>query len=152
MASKFGKFVAFATLAGAAAAGVYYYLNQTSASDAEGRTAGGGEASTGPVSDFFKEKKDAFVNSREYVTLNKTVDDAKDVLKRTVAEATEAIKEKAAEARDGVGVVKDENVDAKDFEFDEFKEDVKEGVKEAAEDLADLAEEAKDTVQEALES
>ncbi len=71
--------------------------------------------------DFFKEKKDEFMASREYVTLNEKAQTAKEILIKTVSEAAEKFAEKAEEIKDGVGVVADSEKDsAEDFEFEDF--------------------------------
>ncbi len=126
--SKIGKLITIAGIAGAAGAGVYYYLNKVDKEAADGVEVDGVSSTTSDVVDFFKEKKEAVVNSREYIQLNKTAQTAKDTLVKTVKEAAEVIKEKAAEAKDGVGVVADEEEKekAEDFEFEEFEEEAAE--------------------------
>ncbi|MCR5507383.1 MAG: hypothetical protein K6F34_01715 [Lachnospiraceae bacterium] len=117
MAGKFGKFLAFTAIAGAACAAVYYVLGNK-----EGEEAG----DTGS-SDFFEKKSD-----REYVSLN--TDDikeaagelkekavvAKDAILGKISEAAAEIKEKAQEAAEGVGLVKDSAKETEDFEFEDF--------------------------------
>lgn len=77
------------------------------------------------VVDFFKEKKDEFIASREYVTLNETAKTAKDILFKKVTEAAEKFVEKAEEIKDGVGVVSSEDkAGAEDFEFEDFDEEI----------------------------
>lgn len=127
---KLSKLVTMAAVAGAAGAGVYYYLNKSQLESAKSTPESGeGVSGTGTtaqdsVADFFKEKKDAIMSSREYVTLTENVSAAKDTLVKTVTEAAEKIKEKAAEAKDGVGVVDEESKErAEDFEFEEFSEE-----------------------------
>ena len=86
MAKKFGKFLLFSALVGAAAAGVYYYLNReetdSSASDF-GRD----------VDNFFESKK-----NREYVSLNNvTGDENKEAMKNVVEQVAEELREKEQE-------------------------------------------------------
>ena len=108
--AKLGRLITLSAIAAATGAGVYYYLNKSAevektvnAEDAEA-TASQSES----VADFFKEKRDAIMNSREYVSLSKNLGETKDALVKTVTEAAELIKERAAEAKDGVGVVADD--------------------------------------------
>jgi len=149
---KISKLVTVAAVAAATGAGVYYYLNKTQLESAkDGADAADGVSGTGTtaqdsVSDFFREKRENIMNSREYVTLSKNVSTAKDALVKTVTEAAEIIKEKAAEAKDGVGVVaEDAKEKAEDFSFEEFADDVKETAEEAVaaieEKIDDAAEE-----------
>ena len=134
--SKIGKLITIAGIAGAAGAGVYYYLNKKEEEAANGVEVEGDVVSqtASDVVDFFKEKKEAVVNSREYIQLNKTAQTAKDALIKTVKEAADVILEKKAEAEEGVGVVTEdeEKEKAEEFEFEEFEEDaVEETVAEA---------------------
>ncbi|MDO4965652.1 MAG: hypothetical protein Q4E51_03000 [Lachnospiraceae bacterium] len=121
---KITKLLTVATIAGAAGAGVYYYLNKKDQEVVVGDEADDTfSEATKDVKDFFNEKKEAIVNSREYVQLNKTAKDAKDVLTKAVKEAAVVINEKIAEAKDGVGVVADDDKEkAEDFAFEEFEE------------------------------
>ena len=105
MAKKFSKFLAFATLAGVAAAGIYYYLNKKET--------------------FFDDEKEKAASNREYVSLNKSASDSKETIKNVVTEAAEELKEKAAEAADGVGIVKDASKEASEFSFQEFNSNEK---------------------------
>lgn len=128
---KLSRLVTVAAVAAATGAGVYYYLNksQIEAAKAEGEegVSGTGTTAQDSVSDFFREKKDAIMNSREYVALSQNVSTAKDALVKTVKEAAEKVKEKASEAKDGVGVVDGEAKEkAEEFEFEQFAEEVKE--------------------------
>ena len=128
--SKIGKLITIAGIAGAAGAGVYYYLNKKEEEAANGVEVEGDVVSqtASDVVDFFKEKKEAVVNSREYIQLNKTAQTAKDALIKTVKEAADVILEKKAEAEEGVGVVTEdeEKEKAEEFEFEEFEEDAAE--------------------------
>lgn len=134
---KFSKFVTWTALTAAAGAGVFYYLNKTqleSAKNTDEGVSGTGTTAQDSVADFFREKKDTIVNSREYVTLTENAKTAKDTLVKTVSEAAEKIKEKAAEAKEGVGVVADDLKDkAEDFEFEEFEEAKAEAIAEVEE-------------------
>lgn len=128
--SKIGKLITIAGIAGAAGAGVYYYLNKKEEEAANGVEVEGDVVSqtASDVVDFFKEKKEAVVNSREYIQLNKTAQTAKDALIKTVKEAADVILEKKTEAEEGVGVVTEdeEKEKAEEFEFEEFEEDAAE--------------------------
>ena len=125
---KLSKLVTVAAVAAATGAGVYYYLNKSQIEaakneDGEGVT-GTGTTAQDSVTDFFREKRDAIMNSREYVSLSQNVATAKDALVKTVSEAAEKIKEKAAAAKDGVGVVDEEVKEkAEDFAFEEFSDE-----------------------------
>ena len=117
MAGKFGKFLAFTAVAGAACAAVYYVLGDKKEEILDDNGS----------SDFFEKKPE-----REYVSLNtdeikeaagelkdKAVE-AKDVILGKLSEAAAEIKEKAQEAAEGVGLVKDSDKETEDFEFEEF--------------------------------
>ena len=125
---KLSRLVTVAAVAAATGAGVFYYLNKSQIESANATPEGEGVSGTGTtaqdsVTDFFREKKEAIMNSREYVSLTQNVTTAKDALVKTVSEAAEMIKEKAAEARDGVGVVDEEEKEkAEEFEFEEFED------------------------------
>lgn len=144
---KLSKFITMTAVAAATGAGVYYYLNKTQIESAK-KTDETGEGVTGTgttaqdsVTDFFKEKREAIMSSREYVTLTENVATAKDALVKTVSEAAEKIKEKAAEAKDGIGVVSDDIKDkAEDFEFEEFEDEEIEEVLEAEETAGEASE------------
>lgn len=138
---KITKLLTVATIAGAAGAGVYYYLNKKDQEVVVGDEADDTfSEATKDVKDFFNEKKEAIVNSREYVQLNKTAKDAKDVLTKAVKEAAVVINEKIAEAKDGVGVVADDDKEkAEDFAFEEFEEAAEEACE--AEDTEEATEE-----------
>lgn len=128
MGKTFNKLLSAAAFA---AAGAYAYKAYTEYKNAKAvsEDSEGFEENTGArdVVDFFKEKKDEFLASREYVVLNEKAKSAKDILVKTVTEAAEKFAEKAEEIKDGVGVVsEDEKDSAEDFEFEEFEEDVAE--------------------------
>ncbi|MBR4718715.1 MAG: YtxH domain-containing protein [Lachnospiraceae bacterium] len=119
MAKKFGKFLAFTALTGAACAAVYYVLGNRK-DDFYDDVDGGS-------SDFFEKKAD-----REYVSLNteeikekagelkEKAEDTKEVIMNKLNEAAEELKEKAKEAAEGVGLVKDNDKETEDFEFEDF--------------------------------
>ena len=144
---KLSRLLTVTAVAAATGAGVFYYLNKSQLESAkevdetgEGVT-GTGTTAQDSVTDFFREKREAIMNSREYVTLKEGATTAKDALVKTVSEAAEMIKEKAAEAKDGVGVVADEVKDkAEDFSFEEFKDEAEEAAEAAADALSDDAE------------
>lgn len=145
---KLSRLVTVAAVAAATGAGVFYYLNKSQIESANATPEGEGVSGTGTtaqdsVTDFFREKKEAIMNSREYVSLTQNVTTAKDALVKTVTEAAEMIKEKAAEAKDGVGVVAEEAKDkAESFSFEEFKDEAEEAAAdELAEDVEEAAEE-----------
>lgn len=126
---KLSRLVTVTALAAATGAGVYYYLNKSQIESAKSiDESGEGVSGTGTtaqdsVTDFFRDKREAIMNSREYVSLSQNVSTAKDALIKTVSEAAEMIKEKAVEAKDGVGVVADDVKEkAEDFAFEEFEE------------------------------
>lgn len=126
---KLSRLVTITALAAATGAGVYYYLNKSQIESAKNvDESGEGVSGTGTtaqdsVTDFFRDKREAIMNSREYVSLSQNVSTAKDALIKTVSEAAEMIKEKAVEAKDGVGVVADDVKEkAEDFAFEEFEE------------------------------
>lgn len=126
---KLSRLVTVTALAAATGAGVYYYLNKSQIESAKSvDESGEGVSGTGTtaqdsVTDFFRDKREAIMNSREYVSLSQNVSTAKDALIKTVSEAAEMIKEKAVEAKEGVGVVADDVKEkAEDFAFEEFEE------------------------------
>lgn len=124
--SKLGKLITVAGIAGAAGAGVYYYLNKRDNAVEVGDEAVTTASETAKdVATFFSEKKEAIVNSREYVQLNKTAQEAKDALTKAVKEAAEVFTEKAKAEKDGVGVVSEEAKDAaSEYSFKELNDDV----------------------------
>ena len=128
---KFGKLLTVTAIAAATGAGVYYYLNKSQIDAAkkddgtDDGISGTGTTAQDSVADFFREKKEAIMSSREYVSLKEGANNAKDVLVKTVSEAAEKIKEKAKEAKDGVGVVDSEAKEkAEEFAFEEFDEEI----------------------------
>ena len=113
MAKKFGKFLIFTALAGAAAAGVYYFLNREdpdSAASDFGRD----------VDNFFESKK-----NREYVSLNNAGgDENKEAMKNVVEQVAEELREKEKEdLAEKTGIIHDDSQEAADFAFKEFKEE-----------------------------
>lgn len=126
MAGKFGKFLAFTALTAAACGAVYYVLGNKKdlAFDPDENGAG----------DLFEKKE-----GREYVSLNgedikeaaeelkDKAEKTKETIKEKLTEAASEMKEKAKEAAEGVGLVKDEDKDAEDFEFDDFTTEEEEG-------------------------
>ncbi len=124
MAKKFGKFLAFTAVVGAACGAVYYIL---------------GKKDDESVSFADDDSSDFFVNNndREYVSLNgeageaaeavkeaaeelkDTASETKEVIMNKLNEAAEELKEKAQEAADGVGLVKgSDDKDTVEFEFE----------------------------------
>ena len=126
MAGKFGKFLAFTALTAAACGAVYYVLGNKKdlAYDPDENGAG----------DLFEKRE-----GREYVSLNgedikeaaeelkDKAEKTKETIKEKLNEAASEMKEKAKEAAEGVGLVKDEDKDAEDFEFDDFTTEEEEG-------------------------
>lgn len=119
MAKKFRKFLAFTALTGVACAAVYYVLGNKKEDLYEDEDNGS--------SDFFEKKSD-----REYVSLNtdeirekaeelkEKAEDTKEVIMNKLNEAAEELKEKAKEAAEGVGLVKDNDKETENFEFEDF--------------------------------
>ena len=106
MAKKFGKFLAVTAILGAAAAGVYYYLNHENIAEEDKPDF------AKDVDNFFESKK-----TREYVSLNNVAsEENKEALKNAVEQATEA-------ADETVGVIRDVSAEAADFAFKEFKDE-----------------------------
>lgn len=115
MANKFGKFLLFSAVVGAAAAGAYYFLNRE-------------EIENGEKPDFAKDVDNFFdnKNGREYVDLKNIVSsEEKEALKNAVTEAAADLKEKAEEAAEDLGIVRDDSKEAEDFAFEEFKDEEK---------------------------
>ncbi|MCR5108181.1 MAG: hypothetical protein K6B28_08445 [Lachnospiraceae bacterium] len=116
MAGKFGKILAFATIAGAACAGIYYFFLRDEVNEPE--DAAGNKESD--LKKFFDE-----MPSREYVPLNKNAAEAdkmKSSIKDKIDQAAEEEKERKQEEADGVGLVKDD-VKTDDFEFKDLDKD-----------------------------
>ncbi|MCR5001378.1 MAG: hypothetical protein K6A71_06250 [Lachnospiraceae bacterium] len=125
MAGKFGKFLAFTAVTAAACGAVYYVLGNRKEAEY-----GTGESG---ASDIFEKK------SREYVSLSgddikdkaedlkEKAEETKDVIMNKLNEAATEMKEKAREVAEGVGLVKDEDKDTEDFEFDDFTTEEEEG-------------------------
>ncbi|MFR5601130.1 MAG: hypothetical protein ACLTKI_01635 [Lachnospiraceae bacterium] len=162
MAKKgFGKFVAFAAIAGATAAGISYFTKykafrkelQKDFHDFEDE-------------DLFEDDEDVTpVPDRTYVALNSSKDEflvaasdmvdaakgmagaAKDIIRDTIAIVTDTAGDAASVAADTVKSVKEKAEDAAD-ELKEEAEELKEEVKETA---SEISEEIKEEVQEALE-
>lgn len=131
MSNKLGKIIGLASLAGAAAAGIYYFLLKDDAQKAE--------SDDDDVKKFFSED---VAQSREYVSLNKKVEgtdcdaceekdcdacdakeepSTKEVIQAKIDEAAKEAAEKEAEIKDGVGVLKDADSKAEEFEFEELE-------------------------------
>lgn len=137
---KFGKFLTFVTVAGAAAAGFMYFLDKSQnvkcPCDAD------------DDDDF--EKEEDVKPERSYVKLNaeakevldetkEALNEGKETLKKAVKSAAQDIMAKAEDAAKGVGLVK-EDKKMSDFEFEDFdkvKEEVKDTISDAAETVAD---------------
>ena len=113
MAKKFGKFLLFTALAGAAAAGVYYYLNRE---ESESGSSDFGR----DVDSFFEGRK-----NREYVSLNNVGgDENKEAMKNVVEQVAEELREKEQEDLEATtGIIHDDSQEAADFAFKEFKEE-----------------------------
>ena len=148
---KFGKFLTFVTVAGAAAAGFMYFLDKSQNSKAD------------DDEDFFEDGEEyegAEKKERSYVTLNseakealdeakeafgetkEALADGKESLKKAVKAAAQDIIAKAEDAAKGVGLVK-EDKEMSDFQFEDFdkvKEEVSDSINKAAEDAADSIE------------
>ena len=150
--AKLGNVVKLLAIGAAAGAGTYYYLKKK---EEQPIVVVGDEADstvsdvTKDVVDFFTEKKDKIVNSREYIQLNESAKEATNAIAKTVMEAATIIKEKAKEAKDGVGVVDDADKDnAVDYAFEEFETEEAEATEcteetsacEACENKADIEE------------
>lgn len=135
---KFGKFLTFVTVTGAAAAGLMYFLDKRE----------GANSASCDDDDF--EDEGAEKKERSYVSLNPETKEAIDETKEALAEGKESLKKavksaaqdimaKAEDAAKGVGLVKDEKK-ASEFEFEDFdkvKEEVKDTIRDAAETVAD---------------
>ncbi|MBQ7582180.1 MAG: hypothetical protein IJU25_05120 [Lachnospiraceae bacterium] len=111
--AKLGKFLVFTALAGAAAAGVYYYLSKDEDSPLTGDF-------SRDVDNFFENKK-----TREYVPLdNEPVDENKAAMKNVVEQVAEELREKEQEdLAEQTGIIRDDSQEAADFAFKEFKDD-----------------------------
>ena len=137
---KIGKLLAAMGTAGAALAGLWYFLEQSKKAQNADKE----------IEDDVEETKEE--EKRSYVTLDpvsvteeteeKAVEEctaaddaAKEALKKNVAEAVSEAKAKAEEIADGVGVVK-EDKQVSEFKFDTLddKEEDKEEDKEADEE------------------
>ena len=133
---KFGKFAAFVTVAGAAAAGFMYFLDRSRKCQ-----------EAGCADDNEEDAKEEDTKERTYVNLNEDSEEesasdeakseAKDEIKEALNETVEALNEgkeslkkavksaaqdiiaKAEEAARGVGLVKEEGA-ASDFEFEDL--------------------------------
>lgn len=155
--AKLSNILKFVAIGAAAGAGTYYYLKKKDEPIIVGDEAEDTVSdTTKDVMDFFTEKKDQIVNSREYIQLNKSAKEATSAIAKTVMDAAAIIKEKAMEAKDGVGVVADEEKDAAvDYAFEEFEsenaEDTEEpeNVNEDGETVEDeIADEVKRDIEE----
>ena len=99
--AKFGKFLVFTALAGAAAAGLYYYLNK----DEEGPLTG----------DFGRDVDNFFENKKNR---------DKAAMKNVVEQVAEELREKEQEdLAEKTGIVRDDSQEAADFAFKEFKDE-----------------------------
>lgn len=117
---KFGKFVTFVTVAGAAAAGLMYFLDKSQNC----------KCSCDDDSDDFEDGAQEVKEERSYIKLNPETKEAldetkeafnegKESLKKAVKSAAQDIKAKAEDAAKGVGLVKEEK-ETSDFESEEF--------------------------------
>ena len=133
---KFGKFLAFIGVAGAAVAGFWYFLERSEKGYCSCKCDGGDE--TGEA----KSEEE-----RSYVSLDTTAERiaeaeaaAKRTLKETVKSVAQDMKQKAEDAAKGVGLVKDAET-ASSFAFESFDK-AKETVKEAAEYVKEVVDDA----------
>lgn len=139
---KFGKFLTFVTVAGAAAAGFMYFLDKSQCNKCDS-----------DEEDLFEDDEECGScekKERSYVSLNpetkEAIDetkeafaDGKESLKKAVKAAAQDIIAKAEDAAKGVGLVK-EDKEMSDFQFEDFdkvKEEVTDSINEAAENVAD---------------
>lgn len=119
---KIVRLVTFIGLAGAALAGLWYFLDaRNNACDAEDADATDCESDTTEQED----KEEAC--ERAYVSIKTDEASDKEALTKAVTDAVKESIAKADEAAEGLGVVKEDKIDkANDFEFksfDESKED-----------------------------
>lgn len=118
---KFGKFLAFIGIAGAAVAGFWYFLEKSSE----------GEYYSCNCKDA-DDADDEVETERSYVSLDTSEEKmaeaeaaAKRSLKETVKSVAMDMKQKAEDAAKGIGIVKDEEKEnASDFSFESFDEAV----------------------------
>lgn len=105
---KLGRIIAFVGVAGAALAGLWYFLDNVNKAES---------SCDDEEEDGVKEEE------RSYVSLDPTDDESEDkqTLKKVVADAVKDTQAKAECEADGVGVVKEEAAEkANDFEFKSF--------------------------------
>ena len=112
---KIGKIMAFVGVAGAALAGLWYFLDNVKKCDCDCNE---------------EEETETKKDERSYVSLEPTEEELaedKESLKKAVVDAVKETQAKAEEAAEGLGVVTEETAEkANDFEFksfDESKED-----------------------------
>lgn len=115
---KIGKIIAFVGVAGAAVAGLLYFLDRKKED----------ELFADDFEDDDEENIDSANAERTYVSLDTTEEElieaeaaAKKSLKETVKSVAQDMKQKAEDAAKGVGLVKDEEKsEANDFAFENF--------------------------------
>lgn len=114
---KIGKIIAFVGVAGAAVAGLLYFLDRKKEDEL--------------FADEFEDEEEAMDSANEertYVSLDTSEEEAmeaeiaaKKSLKETVKSVAQDMKQKAEDAAKGVGLVKDEEKsEANDFAFENF--------------------------------
>lgn len=129
---KFTKVLTFMTLAGAALAGLWYFLKRTEVSDdcvCEDDETEGVVASSERSYVSLDKVVDAVVTDEEKVEAVKEtianaeekVSEAKATITRTVKSVAQDMIKKAEDKAKGIGLVKDDK-DASDFAFDSFDE------------------------------
>lgn len=107
---KLGKIIAFVGVAGAALAGLWYFLDNVKGSEEE--------------DDCDAEEKDVADEERSYVSLDPVSEENKEALKKVVTDAVKENQAKAEEAAEGLGLVKDDVAEkANEFEFESFDKD-----------------------------
>ena len=115
---KISKIIAFVGVAGAAVAGLLYFLDRKKED----------ELFADDFEDYYEENIDSANAERTYVSLDTTEEElieaeaaAKKSLKETVKSVAQDMKQKAEDAAKGVGLVKDEEKsEANDFAFENF--------------------------------
>lgn len=131
MAKKFGKFLLFSAVAGAAVAGAYYYMKNKDASCAEDMD---DDEDFDDFGEDLDEEAKEEEKTRSYVDLKlekaqrsaaEAAGHLKDAAKEAAGEATDAVKEAAGETKDAVA---------------EAAGEAKNAAKEAAGHMADTAE------------
>lgn len=139
---KFGKFLTFVTVTGAAAAGLMYFLDKRESGKCQCPCDDNDEDDFVNEEEVKKERSYVKLNPEIKETIEETkeaLNEGKETLKKAVKSAAQDIMAKAEDAAKGVGLVK-EDKEMSDFEFEDFdsvKEEVKDTIDEAAENVAD---------------